>query len=54
VTQYLGKQGKEIGMEEMERVTVNRLIEWLEKHGHTEAEILDCIRYITGSKKPSE
>jgi hypothetical protein len=34
-------------MEEIEKVTVNKLIKWLEEHGHTEADILDCILYIT-------
>jgi hypothetical protein len=37
-------------MEDMERDTVNKLIKWLEEHGHTEFEILDCIRYITGTE----
>lgn len=38
-------------MEEMEKVTVNRLIEWLRAHGHTSDEIVECIEYITGDKK---
>ena len=38
-------------MEEMEKVTVNRLIEWLKEHGHTSDEIVECIEYITGDKK---
>ena len=36
--------------EEMEKTTVAKLIEWLEKHGHTSEEILDCIKYITAKK----
>lgn len=42
---------KEEDMEDMEKVTVNRLIEWLKSHGHTSDEIVDCIEYITGDKK---
>ncbi|MDO4345328.1 MAG: hypothetical protein Q4C50_11050 [Eubacteriales bacterium] len=38
-------------MEDMEKVTVNRLIEWLKEHGHTSDEIVECIEYITGDKK---
>lgn len=34
-------------MEDMERTTVARLIDWLKEHGHTSDEILDCIEYIT-------
>ena len=26
---------------------INRLIEWLQRKGLTEKEILDCIKYIT-------
>lgn len=36
--------------EEMEKTTVNKLIEWLEKHGHTPEEIVECIKYITGKQ----
>lgn len=25
---------------------INRLIDWLQEHGMTDAEISDCIRYI--------
>ena len=38
-------------MEDMEKVTINRLIEWLKTHGHTSDEIVECIEYITGDKK---
>ena len=38
-------------MEDMEKVTINRLIEWLKKHGHTSDEITECIEYITEDKK---
>ena len=37
-------------MEDMEKVTVNRLIEWLKEHGHINDEIVDCIEYITSGK----
>lgn len=36
----------------MEKVTVNRLIEWLKAHGHTSDEIVECIEYITGDNHP--
>ena len=36
----------------MEKVTVNRLVEWLKEHKMTDAEIVDCIVYITADKKP--
>ena len=33
-------------MEELKAIEITRLIEWLEDKGFTEAEILDCIKYI--------
>lgn len=30
---------------------ISMLIDWLRAHGHSEAEITDCIQYIAG--KPS-
>jgi len=38
-------------MDDMEKVTVNKLIEWLKAHGHTSDEIVECIEYITSDKK---
>lgn len=38
-------------MEDMEKVTINRLIEWLKENGHTSDEIVECIEYITSGKK---
>jgi hypothetical protein len=35
-------------MEELEKTTVNRLIEWLKEHGHESDEIVDCIKCYTG------
>ncbi len=37
-------------MEDIEKVTISRLIEWLTSHGHTSDEIVECIAYITGGK----
>ena len=37
-------------MEDMEKVTINRLIEWLRAHGHTS----ECIEYITRQKEKAE
>lgn len=41
----LGEKG-ERNMEEMTIAEVNRLIEWLRSKGHTEEEILDCIKQL--------
>lgn len=41
-------------MEDMEKITVKRLIEWLKQHGHTSEEIVDCLEYITGGKEKAE
>lgn len=38
----------------MEKVTINRLIEWLRAHGHTSDEIVECIEYITRQKEKAE
>lgn len=35
---------------ELEKITVNKLIEWLKEHGHTSDEIVECISYITSNK----
>lgn len=35
--------------EELEKVTINRLIEWLKEHGHTSEEIVECISFITNT-----
>lgn len=41
-------------MEDMEKTTVHRLIEWLKAHGHDDEDIVNCIDYITGSaQKPT-
>lgn len=37
-------------MEELEKITINKLIEWLKKHEHTSEEIVECIEYITDEK----
>lgn len=31
-----------------------RLADWLEAHGHTAEEVIDCMKYITGTEKPKE
>lgn len=39
----------------MEPLSIREMIEWLESKGHTEEEILDCIRKMVGAgprKKP--
>ena len=37
--------------EEIEKSMIARLIEWLESHGHTPEEIVECIKYITCNDK---
>lgn len=37
-------------MEEMEKGTVKEMIEWMTEKGHTEAEIMECIRRMVGAK----
>lgn len=41
-------------MEDMESRTVARLIEWLKRHGHTDAEIVECIQFTTTGKEKAE
>ena len=33
---------------------VTRLADWLKAHGHTAEEILECVKYITGTEPPKE
>lgn len=39
---------------EMDKTAVNKLIEWLENHGHTAEEVVECIKYITEPKKTTK
>ena len=39
-----------VDMENIEKETINRLIEWLKAHEHTSDEIVECIKYITDDK----
>lgn len=32
---------------EMSSQDIARLIEWLRQHGHTDAEIVECLEYIS-------
>lgn len=34
-------------MEEMQSGEIKKLIDWLREHGHTDAEIIECIETIT-------
>ncbi len=36
--------------EEMTKSELGALIEWLKKHGHTDAEIVECLEYISKSR----
>lgn len=45
------RKGERRRMEQVEKITIHRLIEWLKKHGHTSEEIVECIEYITGGDK---
>ena len=40
-------KGERRNMEEMSATDISRLIEWLRNHGHTDAEIVECLEYIT-------
>lgn len=31
-----------------------RLIEWLEAHGHTAEEAIECIKYIANAQEPKQ
>lgn len=37
-------------MEEMEKGTIKEMIEWMDEKGHSEAEIMECIRRMVGAK----
>ncbi len=38
-------------MEDMEKSTVKEMIEWMTAKGHTEEEIMECIRQMVGAKQ---
>lgn len=38
-------------MEDMEKSTVKEMIEWMTDKGHTEEEIMECIRRMVGAKQ---
>ena len=41
-------------MEEMDKKTIKDVIEWCDKQGHTEHEILELIRIIVGAEPREE
>lgn len=40
--------------DEMTTREVDRLADWLKANGHTAEEILQCIKYITGTQGPQQ
>ena len=35
----------------MDKTEIREMIEWMEDAGHTEQEIMDCIRKMVGAKR---
>lgn len=31
-----------------------RMADWMEAHGHTAEEVIECMKYITGTEEPSK
>ncbi len=40
--------------DEMTTKEVDRLADWLRANGHTDEEILQCIKYIAGTQGPKQ
>ncbi len=40
--------------DEMTTKEVDRLADWLKANGHTDEEILQCIKYIAGTQGPQQ
>lgn len=44
----------EVNMDEMTTRELDRLADWLKANGHSAEEVLECLKYITGSTPPKE
>lgn len=44
----------EVNMDEMTTREVDRLADWLKAQGFTAEQVLECIKYITGTTPPPE
>ena len=49
-----GVQKGEVNMDEMTTREVDRLADWLMAHGFSADQVLECIKYITGTTPPPE
>lgn len=38
----------------MDKTEIREMIEWMESKGHSEEEIMDCIRKMVGAKPKKE
>lgn len=41
-------------MDEMTTRELDRLADWLQAHGFTAEQVLDCVKYMTGAQPPAE
>ena len=41
-------------MDELTTREVTRLADWLKAQGFTAEQVLDCLKYITGTSEPTE
>lgn len=39
---------------ELTAIQISRLAEWLQMHGHSAEEVIECIDYIAGKTKEKE
>ena len=49
-----GFQKGEVNMHEMTTRELDRLADWLMAHGFTAEQVLECLKYITGTTPPQE
>ena len=48
-----GQEVKKVN-DEMTTKEVDRLADWLKANGHSDEEILQCIKYIAGTQQPQQ
>ena len=49
-----GVQKGEVNMDEMTTREVDRLADWLRAQGFSAEQVLECVKYITGTNPPAE
>jgi len=47
-----GVQKGEVNMDEMTTRELDRLADWLKAHGFTADQVLECVKYMTGTAEP--